>query len=81
MIKAKTGFLLTLFLVLFSTTWAGDLLRKPVSISKQKEDSLSLATKQLYYQDYSDQLALFLYAKQRYSRFSLFHKELKKNLI
>ncbi len=58
------------------------------NIQKYKlQDSVASKTKIIkplyshpYYDDYSNQLALFLYAKQKYTRFSMYHHDLKKSL-
>lgn len=51
------------------------------SIRINEDDSLVQAEDTLYYADYSDKFALFLYAKKKTTKFSLVHNRLKKKIV
>lgn len=46
-----------------------------------RNDSIWPKTTTKYYDDYSNMLGLFLYAKQKYSSFSIYDKELNKSIL
>jgi len=75
---------LILLLNLFpqKTGWAALSMHTNTTTEFSTPDSTDItSSKNLYFDDYSDKLAISLYAKQKFSRFIILDKKIKKELV